>query len=92
MATTFKSGPRDPVTGATSTSISPGNIIRESGFTDNEMAQQAASVGPFVYEPTIESLNQAERDAEERYQSFLEANAERQTYSLRPTLGARPDC
>jgi len=79
MATTFKSGPRDPVTGATSTSISPGNIIRESGFTDNEMAQQAASVGPFASTSAIESINQAERDAEERYQGFLEATGRSDT-------------
>tara|TARA_R100000234_G_scaffold99629_1_gene68276 strand:- start:124 stop:1239 length:1116 start_codon:yes stop_codon:yes gene_type:complete len=43
------------------------------------MAQQAASVGPFVLGPTIESINQAERDAEQKYQEFLQSQGRSST-------------
>ena len=39
MATTFKSGPRDPRTGQSSARISPDNVIRSDGYTDRERAE-----------------------------------------------------
>lgn len=39
MATTFKSGPRDPVTGRSSARISPDNVVRSDGYTDRERAE-----------------------------------------------------
>ena len=39
MATTFRSGPRDPVTGRSSARISPDNVVRSDGYTDRERAE-----------------------------------------------------
>jgi len=73
MATTFKSGPRDPRTGATSTVISPGNIVRADGRTDNERSQMASQ---FTADPGQEqSYRQAERD----YQEFLQSSGRSST-------------
>lgn len=36
---TFKSGPRDPVTGRSSARISPDNVVRSDGYTDRERAE-----------------------------------------------------
>jgi hypothetical protein len=36
---TFKSGPRDPVTGQSSARISPDNVVRSDGYTDRERAE-----------------------------------------------------
>ena len=69
MATTFRSGPRDPVTGATSTSISSGNIVRDTGQTDNERAaRQAAAVS---YEPPALRASAENALNEARYNDFL---------------------
>ena len=73
MATTFRSGPRDPRTGATSTVISPGNIVRADGRTDNERSQMASQ---FTADPGQEqSYRQAERD----YQEFLQSSGRSST-------------
>ena len=73
MATTFKSGPRDPRTGATSTVISPGNIIRADGRTDDERSQMASQ---FTADPGQEQqYQQAERD----YQEFLQSSGRSST-------------
>ena len=73
MPTTFKSGPRDPRTGATSTVISPGNIIRADGRTDNERSQMASQ---FTADPGQErEYQQAEQD----YQEFLQSSGRSST-------------
>lgn len=85
MATTFRSGPRDPRTGATSTVISPGNIVRADGRTDNERSQMASQ---FTADPGQEqSYRQAERD----YQEFLQSSGRSSTnpYGGAGIFGAR---
>jgi len=85
MATTFRSGPRDPRTGATSTVISPGNIVRADGRTDNERSQMASQ---FTADPGQEQqYQQAERD----YQEFLQSSGRSNTnpYGDAGLFGAR---
>lgn len=73
MPTTFRSGPRDPRTGATSTVISPGNIIRADGRTDDERSQMASQ---FTADPGQEQqYQQAERD----YREFLQSSGRSST-------------
>lgn len=67
---TFRSGPRDPVTGRSSAVVSdPGNIVRASGQTDNERAAREASYTS--YEPPAVQASNRNRDREASYQDFL---------------------
>lgn len=65
MPVTFRSGPRDPVTGQSSAVVSdPGNIVRASGQTDNERAARQASYN--VYEPGQAGSPEVNQAAAER--------------------------
>ena len=70
MPVTFRSGPRDPVTGQSSTVVSdPGNIVRASGQTDNERAAREASY--VSYEPAAVQASEQNAINEANYQQFL---------------------
>ena len=74
MATTFRSGPRDPVTGRSSAVVSdPGNIVRADGRTDNERSQMASQ---FTADPGQEQQYQ---QAERAYQEFLQSSGRSST-------------
>lgn len=65
MPVTFRSGPRDPVTGRSSAVVSdPGNIVRASGQTDNERAARQASYN--FYEPGQAGSPEVNQAAAER--------------------------
>ena len=67
---TFRSGPRDPVTGRSSAVVSdPGNIVRASGQTDNERAARRASYTS--YEPAAVQASERNARNEASYQQFL---------------------
>ena len=66
---TFRSGPRDPVTGRSSAVISPGNTVRASGQTDNERAARQASYTS--YEPAAVQASERNARNEASYQQFL---------------------
>tara|TARA_R100000388_G_scaffold63902_1_gene46619 strand:+ start:73 stop:1380 length:1308 start_codon:yes stop_codon:yes gene_type:complete len=67
---TFRSGPRDPVTGRSSAVVSdPGNIVRASGQTDNERAARQASYTS--YEPAAVQASERNARNEASYQQFL---------------------
>ena len=70
MATTFKSGPRDPVTGQSSAVISPGNVVQPGGRTNDEISQMASQG---TADPGQE---QEYQEAEQRYRDFLDATIE----------------
>lgn len=69
MPVTFRSGPRDPVTGRSSATISSGNIVRASGQTDNERAAREASYTS--YEPAAVQASERNAANEANYQQFL---------------------
>jgi len=62
---TFRSGPRDPVTGQSSAVISSGNTVRADGQTDNERSQTASQ---YTADPGQE---QEYQQAEQNYRDFL---------------------
>ena len=67
---TFRSGPRDPVTGRSSAVVGdPGNIVRASGQTDNERAARQASYTS--YEPAAVQASERNARNEASYQQFL---------------------
>ncbi len=73
MPVTFKSGPRDPVTGRSSARISPDNVVRAGGRTDNEISQMASQ---FTADPGQErEYQQTERD----YREFLQSSGRSST-------------
>lgn len=66
---TFRSGPRDPVTGATSTVISSGNRVGVGGTTPNERAARESSY--MSYEPAAVQASESNAANEARYNQFL---------------------
>ena len=66
---TFRSGPRDPVTGATSTVISSGNRVGAGGLTPNERAARESSY--VSYEPAAVQASESNAANEARYNQFL---------------------
>ena len=73
MPTTFRSGPRDPVTGQSSARISSDNVVRADGQTDNERSQRASQ---FTADPGQE---QEYQQAERNYQEFLQSSGRSST-------------
>ena len=67
---TFRSGPRDPVTGATSTVISPGN--RVGAMVALRLIERAARESSYVsYEPAAIQASESNAANEARYNQFL---------------------
>ena len=69
MATTFKSGPRDPVTGRSSARISPDNVVRSDEYTDRERAE---SISILPEDPRRQSQRVTPKGALS-FQDFLSA-------------------
>ena len=73
MPVTFKSGPRDPVTGQSSAVISPGNVVQPGGRTNDEISQMASQG---TADPGQE---QEYRQAEQNYRDFLKETGRTET-------------